>query len=408
MEALAKLRLSTFDGDDELSSDLLTCLSVCGPILQPSDLCIKKPAEILCEIANGSIYVDSLMGIVVSRVEILKSIHGAFSANKRSLEVAENSVLTALEDNRFSSGSKHPRFWYVRRLGGWPGQTGIGQRVALIDTGISGNHHCLTRFTPDDDFTSLERGVTSAQDRSDHGTCCAGIIGARSNCDERIGVASDCRLIVGQILPGVNSDRLLSVEWALLTSWALHCRGARVISLSYGIKKEKLSAAINVNVYSRVATRLRQRNAALVFCSAGKRGPVVYPAAAKGMVAVGAYQPAGSDYRKIVASSNSGGVSEAPAVDSQLILGPGVELVTTGKPTIAGGPCVTELFGGTSGACAFVAGVAALYMEGYPTWTVEQILAQMFADAEDVPHPSDPNRSFKGIRFPRAANRECC
>lgn len=122
-----------------------------------------------------------------------------------------------------------------------------------------------------------------------------------------------------------------------------------------------------------------------------------YPAAAPGVIAVGGYVPAVEPGR-IVADVCSGGIADL--VKSELLLGPRTLVTTTKAPEDADDECaISDEFDGLSAACAFVAGVAVLYLERYPSMSLDQIVAQMLGDAECVPDPTG-TRFFRGIRFP--------
>lgn len=404
MNTIENLEFAVLDADFEFTPELIGELGQFGQILQVSEIC-GGPATILEKLNHGAIYIDPLMGILVSRSKVLKHMSFVLQQGPAKITLAGQARLTRTWITAAASPINYPRFWYVDRLGGWSSLTGAGQSVAIIDTGLSAGHRCHPRLVPDLDFASLEAVGAPLSDQSGHGTNCAGVIAARSNCGERIAVAPDSRLVVGQVLPGHNHGSLFSVEWALLTSWALHCRGARVFSISLGVKPAGLGEYMDVDVYSNVALRLRRLNKALIFCAAGREGSMRYPAAAPGVIAVGGYVPTVEPGR-VVADVSSGGIADL--VKSELLLGPSTLITTTKTPDDADDVCaITDDFGGLSAACAFVAGVAVLYLERYPGMSLDQIVAQMIGDAECVPDPTG-TRFFHGIRFPGAGSDRPC
>lgn len=107
------------------------------------------------------------------------------------------------------------------------GYTGKGQKVAVVDTGISQNH-------PD-----LKEGIDHAEDlhgegpedRQGHGSHCAGIIGARSNGSGLIGVAPDCRL---GSFAGLNSQGWGTDSWLSGGIDRARERGYHIVSCSFG------------------------------------------------------------------------------------------------------------------------------------------------------------------------------
>lgn len=223
----------------------------------------------------------------------------------------------------------------------WQTSRGAGVRVAVLDTGIDAAHPDLAGAVDDArDFTGSRHGPADA---NGHGTHCAGVIGARRNDGGVIGVAPDCRLLVGRVLDAGGSGDgawiAAGIDWACAA-------GAEVVSMSLGspAPDERIGAAI-------------ERAVALgrfVVCAAGNSGrpdDVNYPARWKGRprpqrdnIAVAAIDRAGS-----VARFSSRG----PEVD---VAAPGVDVLST---FLRGG---YARMSGTSMATPFVAGVVALVL----------------------------------------------
>ncbi|MBC7863298.1 MAG: S8 family serine peptidase, partial [Bacteroidia bacterium] len=78
----------------------------------------------------------------------------------------------------------------------WEFATGKNVGVAVIDTGISFNNPDL--IFNEKTFFVYDPKV-SLQDTHGHGTHCAGLIGAKNNNGNSIGVARDCNLFVCRI-----------------------------------------------------------------------------------------------------------------------------------------------------------------------------------------------------------------
>jgi subtilisin family serine protease len=214
----------------------------------------------------------------------------------------------------------------------WRATRGQSVRVAVLDTGLDGSHPDLAGAVDDVADFSTARG--GAIDRVGHGTHCAGIIAARENDRGVIGVAPECRLLIGKVLgdDGAGDDRAVAagIDWAVAA-------GADVISMSLGspTPSDAIAAAVR-----RAAAAGR-----FVVCAAGNDGranSVNYPARLADVVAVGAVDRHG----KLCEFSSRG--------DEVDVCGPGQDVLST---YLNGG---YARLSGTSMAAPFVAGVVAL------------------------------------------------
>ena len=124
------------------------------------------------------------------------------------------------------------RQWYlakVRAFDAWPEQPALaGPRVAVIDSGIDGDHPDLR------EQIVAARSFVGGNPRVDdlgHGTFVAGILAARQNTQGIAGIAWSAGLIVAKV---VGSDRSISLEAEVRAiRWAAD-QGARVINMSLG------------------------------------------------------------------------------------------------------------------------------------------------------------------------------
>ncbi|HZZ73577.1 MAG TPA: S8 family peptidase [Pirellulales bacterium] len=254
----------------------------------------------------------------------------------------------------------------------WHQTEGAGVKVAVLDTGIDANHPDLqSAIDGQHDFTGSRIGTADAQG---HGTHTAGIAAARRNQLGVVGVAPECRLLIGKVLGDDGSG--LGAWVAAGIDWACD-QGADIISMSLG------SPFADPTIYAAI-----QRAAAkgkFVIAAAGNDGGVRgqdrvdYPGRWPETIAVAAF-----DRQRQLASFSSQG----PEVD---IAAPG-EAITSTFPLNQGGYAILS---GTSMATPFVAGVVALVLAwqrqnlavGAPIADVNQLRARLAQTATDAGPP---------------------
>jgi subtilisin family serine protease len=214
----------------------------------------------------------------------------------------------------------------------WKDTRGRAVRVAVLDTGIDDQHPDLEGAIDDArDFTASRFGPA---DRNGHGTHTAGTIAARQNNLGVIGVAPDCRLLIGKVLgddgSGSSANVAAGIDWAADS-------GADIISMSLGSPEPDASLLAAIE---RACAKGK-----FIIAAAGNDGrdnSVNYPARWKSTIAVAAV-----DASAHLAPFSSRG----PEVD---IAAPGENILSTWlHGTYA-------KLSGTSMATPFVAGVTAL------------------------------------------------
>ncbi len=226
----------------------------------------------------------------------------------------------------------------------WKQTAGQGVRVAVLDTGIDATHPDLAPALDDvKDFTGSAFGTT---DRVGHGTHTAGTIAARNQGVAVVGVAPQCRLLIGKVLgddgSGIDQNVASGIDWAVQS-------GADVISMSMGSPVP--SPAIQQSLVAAIAA------GKFVICAAGNDGrgasddgtpdEVDYPGRWPQAIAVGAVDEQGQ-----VADFSSRGSEVCVAA-------PGVNIVST----FPGGGYAQ--LSGTSMATPFVTAVVALKLAEY-------------------------------------------
>jgi subtilisin family serine protease len=254
--------------------------------------------------------------------------------------------------------------------------TGDGVTVAVLDTGIKKDHPAFAGIANqivEKDFTG-----TSGGDKQGHGTHCAGTIFGRAVDGKRIGVAPGVtKALIGKVLAddgSGNSDMIFSgIQWAV-------AEGAQVISMSLGfdfpgsVKRMSddgwpielaTSTSLegyraNLRMFDALMQMIRARAAfglePVVIAASGNESKTdinpdfkiaaSLPAAAEGVISVGALQRSGA-LLEVAPFSNV-----FPEVTA-----PGVDIVSADHRGSL------RALSGTSMACPHVAGIAALWWE---------------------------------------------
>ncbi|WP_416841195.1 S8 family serine peptidase [Haloferax sp. DFSO52] len=242
------------------------------------------------------------------------------------------------------------------------GQTGAGAHVAILDTGIDADHPDLQANLGDGyAVESCRSGCTTAwDDDNDHGTHCAGIVGAVDNTEGTIGVTTEGTIHAVKVLGRYGAGTWSGVVDGLM--WVVE-RGYDVASMSFG--------ATSASSTLRDACQYAYDNGVLLVAAAGNDGPctdcVLYPAA----------------YSTVIAVSSLGMDDDLSSFSSS---GPEVELIAPGTyiySTVIDG---YQYFSGTSMACPHVAAAGGhLMATGYSNTEARTRLRET---AEDVGLPS--------------------
>ncbi len=227
--------------------------------------------------------------------------------------------------------------------------------VAVLDTGVDESHPAFKgRLAPGRDVNA---GVNGQRDAHGHGTEVASVLAGTG-----VGVAPGVRLLPIRITgdSGLSSTKVLARGIVHATD-----AGARILNISMAgpTPSRALQDAV---AYARA-------RGALVIAAAGNGGGEApsYPAGTPGTLAVGATDP---DDALDAGSSHGWHVG---------LVAPGRDIRTAVPGGGWGGG------GGTSLAAPHVAGVAALVMSAFPSWTADQVRARLIATADDLGAPGE-------------------
>lgn len=234
------------------------------------------------------------------------------------------------------------------------GNRGQGITVAVVDTGV-GPHDDLPKAKAGQSFVPGTGG--NFRDGHGHGTYIAGVILARQNGQDVVGVAPDADLIVAR---AAKSGTESQDDWiANAITWSAN-QGAHIINVCLVHEQESI-------VISR-ALGVAAAKGCVICAATGNDADdhIWWPAADPRCIAVAATTLAD----KLCRLSNRG-----PGLD---IYGPGCDILST---RLGGG---TVFNSGTSPATAHVSGVVALVLFAKPTLTPAKLLKLLQDTAEPV------------------------
>ncbi len=284
------------------------------------------------------------------------------------------------------------------------GVTGVGSRVAVLDTGIDFSHPDLGANVDFASSASFVPGVADFIDDAGHGTHVAGIIAAVGNDWGSIGVAPDATLIGVKVLDSSGSG---AFSWILNGIIHAVVQQADIINMSLSgiLVKSGLAPdytardAAQLHTLFNKITNWAASQGVLIVTSAGNDGMdynhngnlIRLPAEASGCIAVSATGPVGLAAFDTPASYTDYGTSAvfvaAPGGDYRLWPADSwwLDMVFSTYP---GG---WAWMAGTSQAAPNAAGVAALILSKYGPMSVGRLRNHLAQTADDLGKPgADP------------------
>jgi membrane-anchored mycosin MYCP len=304
----------------------------------------------------------------------------------------------------------------------WKLTRGVGQRVAVIDTGVA-PHPRLPQLRAGGDYVSLGDGT---QDCDGHGTVVAGIIAATGDprhADDFSGVAPAASLITirqSSAMFGSASESATSgfgdvdtMARAVRTAADLD---ASVINIS-SVACMRAGTALDDRALGAALSYAVDTKNIVVVAAAGNSGAGQCPAQ---------HVDAASESATVVVSPawyddyvlTVGSVSARGEPSSFSLAGPWVDVAAPGEGVMSlsssgaglANALVTKRgsvpLSGTSYAAPVVSGLAALVRSRFPTWTARQVMQRIKATAHHPAGGSDPRVGAGVVDFLAAVSTD--
>ncbi|MFB8171828.1 type VII secretion-associated serine protease mycosin [Kitasatospora purpeofusca] len=243
----------------------------------------------------------------------------------------------------------------------WPVSRGDGVTVAVIDSGVMKDHPDLTgQVLPGADFSG--ESTDGTVDAIGHGTGMASLIAGHGHADKAgiVGIAPKARILPVRVKWG-ESGMAESAGLSQAIRYAVD-HGAKVVNMSIG-------GYPGDDVATRAAVKYAIDKDVVLVASTGnggdQLGPVEYPAAFPGVVAVGAVDRSGVLWGKSTYGPQT------------TLAAPGAEIPQASAKSSTG----YVLASGTSPATAYVSATAALIRAKYPSLSAGQVINRMIKSA---------------------------
>jgi subtilisin family serine protease len=282
----------------------------------------------------------------------------------------------------------------------WQHATGRGVVVAVLDSGVDGNHPDLAgQVLPGNDL--VDGSTDGRVDPVGHGTTVAALIGGLRDGDGVVGLAPDVKILPVRVLDSHNRyDDAAIIARGL--RWAVD-HGATVVNLSLG-------GLAHSDVLADALAYAAAHDVVVIACTgnlaqtSGGTPQVWYPAREPGVVAV-------TGLRSLEAAQGPAGWLDKPGgaenIGDQLwsgsLTGPETVLSAPGANLVGARPGGYWRVQGTSFAAPLVTGAAALVRSRYPGMSAANVINRLIGTAADLGTPGRDDRYGFGLVDPLAA-----
>ncbi|MGY5130380.1 S8 family serine peptidase [Streptomyces nigrescens] len=316
----------------------------------------------------------------MSFTRTLRAVGGVAAAGALLFTAAPTASADYIRDGQWALDAFNPQKV-------WKESTGKNVTVAVIDSGVNGDHVDLKgNVLPGKDFAG-GGGTADHETGDDHGTAMAALIAGHghgpSHADGIMGLAPDAKILpikTTEIGPGADIDG--PIRYAV-------DHGAKVINMSF--------AGGSLNDQEKNAVSYALKKDVLLVAGSGNDGTdkPLYPAAAPGVLAVGAVAKDG----KVLDRSN---------------YGPHIRLIAPGEKIYSAGTGTSTKYRqatGTSDSTAYVSAAAALVRSKFPDLTAGQVANRLTKTAitpdgkTGITSP-DPKYGYGVIRPYRALSED--